>query len=316
MPHKHRVKPKATKLLKKLAVVPRAMPWRVIEHARNVHEIRFDNVRSGWKQSALLSSDHHWDNPHSDRELMRQHLEEALALRAPVIIYGDFFCAMQGKWDKRSNKNDIRPEHAKGDYLDQLVTTAADWLAPYAMILAVIGPGNHETGVAKRHETYLIDRLVEAIKARVPQSPVRVGGFSGWVRFQFTVCGSERHSRRLWYHHGYGGGGPVTRGVIQTNRRAVYTIADYIATGHTHDAWIMPIQQQHLSDFNVVKHGEQLHICTPGYKEEFADGFGGWHIERGGPPKPIGACWLDWTFRGHQIHTEPRMAKPGLQRAA
>lgn len=290
------------------------MPWRVVEHSRNVHEIRFAGITGGWKQSVLLSSDHHWDNPHCDRQLLKQHLDEALALQAPVIIYGDFFCAMQGKWDKRAAKQDIRPEHQKGDYLDALVTTAAAFLAPYASVLAVIGPGNHETAILKHHESNLTERLVQAIRVLVPNSPVKAGGFSGWVKFHFEDSSGHRQSRVLWYHHGYGGGGPVTRGVIQTNRRAVYAVADIIATGHTHDAWEVPVQQVRLSQQNQVQHVEQLHICTPGYKEEFEDGYGGWHIERGGPPKPIGACWLDWTFVRHVPYVEARRAKPGVHR--
>ena len=32
-------------------------------------------------------------------------------------------------------------------------------------------------------------------------------------------------------------------------------------------------------------------------EEEYVDGYGGWHIERGGPPKPTGAVWLKMTCR-------------------
>jgi hypothetical protein len=33
-------------------------------------------------------------------------------------------------------------------------------------------------------------------------------------------------------------------------------------------------------------------VRTPGYKEEYQDGYGGFHVERGAPPKPVGAAWL------------------------
>jgi hypothetical protein len=278
----------------------RTVPWRVVEHSRNVHEIRYDDVGAGFNTSAKLSSDHHWDNPHCDRKLLKRHLDEALEHKRPVIIYGDFFCAMQGKWDKRSAKTDIRPEHNTGSYLDSLVHTAADWLAPYAEVLAVIGPGNHETAILKRHESNLSERLVEAIRARCPKSPVKLGGFSGWVRFQFKMRDSCQQSVRLWYHHGYGGGGPVTRGVIQSNRKAVYVEADVIASGHTHDYWLVPIQRIQLSKSSQVCHTEQIHVSTPGYKDEYEDGYGGFHIERGGPPKPVGCAWLDFSYSGRR----------------
>jgi hypothetical protein len=160
----------------------------------------------------------------------------------------------------------------------------------------------------KRCETNLTERFVQALKGCRRRSQVCMGGFSGWVRFQFSR-GEYQQSVRLWYHHGYGGGGPVTRGVIQTNRRAVYVEADIIASGHTHDEWIVPIQRIRLNKSNQVEHTRQLHISTPGYKDEYADGNGGWHIERGGPPKPTGAVWLRFYYHAEEIHVEAREAK-------
>lgn len=291
------------------------LPWRLIEHSRNVHEIHFSDVRAGFSHPILLSSDHHWDNPHCDRDLMRQHLEEALAAGAPVNIAGDFFCAMQGKWDKRASKDDIREEHRNGNYLDRLVDTAAEWLAPYAAVLAVISPGNHETAILKHHETNLSERLVEAIRHRCPSSPVRLGGYSGYVIYRFTIYKTQFERVHLWYHHGHGGGGPVTKGVIQTNRHAAYVEADIIHTGHIHEAWEFPVQRIRMTDHKTISHGEQLHISTPGYKEEYADGFGGFHIEGGRPPKPVGACWVNFTYQNPRIFFEARRAKPGVRLA-
>ena len=47
------------------------------------------------------------------------------------------------KYDPRSNKSDLKPEHKKGDYLDALVKTAADFYGPYADLFAVMVPENH-----------------------------------------------------------------------------------------------------------------------------------------------------------------------------
>ena len=295
--------------------------WRVVEVSRNIHEVRFEGCRAGHVSTALLNTDAHWDNPHCDRSLLRKHFNEAKAAGAPIFIAGDFFCAMQGKWDKRGNKDSIRPEHSGANYLNRLVKTAAEWLEPYAENLAVIGYGNHETAITKHHEFDLVEELVDRIRTRNPKSQVRAGGFSGWVRFRF-IRGVWQGSKTLWYHHGYGGGGPVTRGVIQSNRRAVYAEADVIWTGHTHDAWDLPIPRISLTQGNVMKHSNQLHVSTPGYKEEFGDGSGGYHIEGGRPPKPLGGYWLSFRLSesglaldGHRtscpdlrIKSEPRAA--------
>jgi hypothetical protein len=92
----------------------------------------------------LLSGDRHHDNPHCNQELEKKHLDEALEREAGIIDIGDLFCAMQGKYDKRSNKSDIRPEHQNGEYLDSLVTTAAKFYEPYAKNIIALGYGNHE----------------------------------------------------------------------------------------------------------------------------------------------------------------------------
>jgi len=269
-----------------------AASWTFDERHRNIHRLSFPlaNVRA--EQWVLLQSDVHWDNPHCDRALLEKHWKLARQRNAPILDNGDFFCAMQGKWDKRANKDDLRNEHRSGDYLDALVRTAADALTPYKDLLTLRGVGNHETGVLKKHETHLTERLVERLRMR--GSPAALGGYSGYIVFDVTHDKTRRKAFKLYYHHGYGGGGPVTRGVIQTNRQAVYLAdADMVWTGHTHDTWQLPIARVKLNNENTkIEHTRQIHFRTAGYKEEYVDGWGGWHIERGGPPKPVGAAWL------------------------
>jgi hypothetical protein len=265
----------------------------VIEKSRNVHFIKHALKSTQEKDSfwVLLSFDRHHDNPKSNNVMEKRHLDQAREKNAIIIDGGDLFCAMQGKYDPRSYKGDLKPEHKKGDYLDALVTTAADFYAPYADLFAIMAPGNHETNISKRHETNLTERLVTMLNDKT-KSNIKVGGFSGWVKFQILVFGQVM-TINLWYHHGYGGDAPVTKGVIQTNRQAVYLPdAHIVATGHTHNEWQFPIPRLRLTPHGKVYHDEQLHLKVPTYKEEYRDGYGGWHIERGGPPKPTGAIWL------------------------
>lgn len=266
--------------------------WIFEERARNIHRLKFDLPSVKSEQWILLQSDVHWDNPMCDWNLLQKHWKLAKERQAPILDNGDFFCAMQGKWDKRANKDDLRNEHRSGDYLDALVRTATDALTPYKDLLTLRGVGNHETGVLKRHETNLTERLVERL--RMKGSPVALGGYSGYIVFEIGHNATRRAGFKMHYHHGYGGGGPVTRGVIQTNRMAVMLAdADISWQGHTHDAYQLPIARIKLNQDNTaIVHTRQLHVRTPGYKEEFKDGWGGWHVERGGPPKPIGAAWV------------------------
>lgn len=88
-------------------------------------------LRKKWEPvKALLMSDLHWDNPHCDRALLKKDLEAAKKGGHDIFINGDFFCAMQGKYDGRRSKSEIRPEHNSSHYLDLLVSTAIDWFEP------------------------------------------------------------------------------------------------------------------------------------------------------------------------------------------
>jgi hypothetical protein len=105
----------------------------------------------------------------------------------------------------------------------------------------------------------------------------------------------------LWRTHGYGGAAPVTKGTIQTNRRAVYVPdAEIIVSGHTHQEWYFPIQRMRVSRKGRVYQDTQWHVSLPSYKDSFKDGYsyGEWAIEKGFPPAPIGAAWLRLKLKG------------------
>jgi hypothetical protein len=266
-------------------------PWNFREASRNVHVFDINLERIGDEQWFLLQSDVHWDNPKCDRAKLKKHLEEAKLRNAPILDFGDFFCAMQGKYDRRSSKKDIRPEHQNNHYLDSLVNTAVEYLKPYKHLITVRGTGNHESAIHKNHETDLTERFAERLRS--VGGIARRGGYSGYVRLNMSNGSRPNGSILLWYFHGSGGGGPVTRGVIQTNRQSVYVSdADIIATGHVHESWQVAVEKIRLNVKDKVVLERQTHVKIPGYKEEYCDGYGGWHIETGKPPKPTGAWWL------------------------
>lgn len=287
---------------------PHNRNWTFGRVSRNVHrfDISLPNTKSEFW--ALLTSDCHWDNPHCDRKLMKKLFDKAVERDAAIMDVGDFFCAMQGKYDKRASKSDVRPEHQVNNYLDALISTAAEWLEPYKDHLTLRGDGNHETAISKRHETNLTERLTERLKAS--GSIAETGGYSGYVRFHITAFGTQRSSLRYFYHHGNGGGGPVTKGVIQTNRRAAFlSDADIVHTGHVHEQWILTNMKLCLTDANKIVHRREVHVCTPGFKEEYGDGHGGYHIENGRPPKPNGAAWLRIYLEGDKVEFEVTEAR-------
>jgi len=241
-------------------------------------------------------SDLHWDNPHCDRALLKKDLEAAKAGGHDVFINGDFFCAMQGKYDGRRSKSEIRPEHNSSHYLDLLVSTAIDWFEPYAHCIRLIGYGNHETSILRHCETDLIERFVSGLNIRAG-SNIQVGGYGGWIKYSFQRTDNYDAGGKSYlikYFHGAGGGGPVTRGAINFNRMATMVEgADAIWMGHVHESTEITYTTEYLTPKAVVHLRDVLMIRTPSYKEEYQDGSTGWHVERMAPPKPLGARWLE-----------------------
>lgn len=257
------------------------------------------------KHKFLLISDLHWDNPKCDRDLLKQHLDQALKEDAKIIMNGDVFCLMQGAYDPRKNKNDIRPEHNVANYLDAVVNTAVEWFKPYAKNILLVGYGNHETSILKRHETDITDRFVSALNFAAG-SQVQKGGYSGWLTINYNPKNNHNTgSYRMHYMHGYGGGAPVTKGTIQHNRMSTSIEgADLIWMGHVHNDYEVTYSTTYLDGKHNIKYKDILMVRTPSYKEEYVQGKGGWHVERGAGLKPIGGRWLELEFKSinGQVH--------------
>jgi hypothetical protein len=249
-----------------------------------------------WEWWCLLSSDRHWDNPKSDLKLQRKHLDQVRGRGAAILDLGDFLDLMGGKFDKRSHKDGVRKEHVRDDYFDAVIEDAADWFAPYANHFIAIAQGNHESAMVSRHEFNPTERLISQLNANTG-SRIYNGGFSGWVVFAFNAVRPNSRARITTvvanFHHGFGGGGAVTHDAIAHQRRSVYLPdADLVLSGHTHDLWTKDIARLRLGQNGVVYHDVQVHVKCGTYKEEYRDGFGGWAVEKGFPPKPIGAWWV------------------------
>ena len=274
--------------------------------ARNVHSLSLSKEEN---RVALLS-DIHWDNPKCDRDMLKRHLDYCLEQNIPIFINGDFFCCMQGRMDRRSNKSDIRPEHNNAKYIDSVVETAIEWWSPYAHLLTVIGYGNHETSIIKYSETDILQRFVDLLNYK-NQSSVYTGGYGGWMVLKYQLRNSTTMTKTLKYHHGLGLGGVVTRGAINLTRALeIYENMDVFVMGHIHENSSRNDVRDTLH-YNQGKRvyelqQKQIHLAITGtYKEEYGDGSQGWHVERGAPVKPVGGRIL--TLNGR------RFVKDGLE---
>ncbi len=272
-------------------------PIFTVTQRRKVPVISFNQpLKPGHTVSILLQFDEHWDNPHSSQSLNREHMQQAVDKGLPIIKGGDSLCLMQGRYDPRRARNDIRPEHDHPDYIDRIVSSYAAFCEFAAKNIAFMGRGNHELSILRHLETDVIERVGERLRAA--GSPVITGGIGGWILVKVPITKTASVSMPIFYTHGYGGGGPVTKGVIQTNRRAaVYGDAQVIISGHIHEDWKVKLVRDRINTHTGRTYlDEQLHICSPTYKQEYDPPGSSWHSQGGRNPKPIGATWLDLTM--------------------
>lgn len=273
---------------------PQPLGFSVVEAARNIHVVEMDASSLDWRQDFLLSSDRHHDNPKSDHDLEREHLDEAVERRAGVLDFGDIFDAMCGRDDPRRSAALLRREHAmQSAYFDSLIEHNSEFYGQWARNFVLLTPGNHEKTVEEKQGTDLTERLAQAMSIR---SGVKVhrGGYGGWVVFRVNYH-NKRMSLHMHYFHGSGGGGMMSFDSLRVRRNASYIPdADIVVGGHVHESWHIPLARERLLTSGPIRVSRDLqhHVRCGTYKDAYGDGFGGWDVERGHPPKPKGAVWM------------------------
>ena len=280
--------------------------------------MRVDYSNGNTDHLLFLASDLHVDAMTCNRKVMLADMQEAVNRGAMIFLFGDIFDAMQGRFDPRRSLDELRPEYRRNDYYDFVVKDVAKILSPFTKNIVLISDGNHETATLKNSNISLIDRLVWTLNSEYGGAILH-GGYGGWVRFMLTGVSGGRASIKMKYFHGAGGDSPVTRGVIQTNRQAVYLNgADIVVNGHNHNAFYVPIIQESISDSGRVVYSAQHHVRVPGYKQEYNDGTTGWAVEKGMPPKPLGGAYVSLHVTTHgkakrvgcQIGVQPVIHEP------
>lgn len=282
--------------------------WEITKTDRAAHALRVTaTLDAQWEQWFLLTSDWHLDSPHCDRRLLRSLMEKAKERGAIHLVIGDALDLMQGKYDPRSNKADLRPEYIGKPYLQAVLDDWSEFVGPFADQMAFVTRGNHCQSVARRVEWDVAAALSERLRIDHGARTI-TGAYAGYLMTTFEA--TQRHIRSLLiaYDHGSGGGGPVTRGVIGTNRRAAYIDgrADWVIGGHIHERWHVELPREHLLRNGRLALRTQHHLCLGGFKEERLPGVE-YHVERGRGPKPLGGYWA------RVYVTDPRKRSLGVE---
>ena len=270
----------------------------MIERKNDAFLYRFDDCNKDWSQDFLFISDVHWDSIFCDRKLLFKHLDEAKERNARILIFGDFFDAMGGKYDPRTSKADIRQEYSTQHYFDDIIMDAAAQLKPYKHLIDMISEGNHETNVKKRHEVDLLGEhrglgmFLNCFKGR----------YSGFIKFQFALNRSDGTYKVLYWTHGAGGNAMVTQGAINTNRRQESIIADWFVSAHIHTEFDMTRTRSRIDSHCNVRNEKIFHWQLASYYNPYLSGGWGDHKEHRAPA--LGGRWLELS--GHTTNIKAK----------
>jgi hypothetical protein len=269
-----------------------------IEQHGEVTVVRVSYIGVDDSLKLLLRSDAHHDSVNCNRDLEKKHLDQALADEAYILDAGDLFDGMQGRNDPRRGYQELRPEYKVAHYFDAIEEDAYEFYKPYAQNWLLMGKGNHELAVLKNSQIDLTSRLAGRLH-------INPGGVGGWVKIKFErEKRGSRTTTNVRYHHGNGGNAPVTKGVIDTNRQAVYLPdADIVWNGHNHQAYIIPLSRERITDSNKIFSDIAYYLRTPGYKAQ-----GEWEKEKMFAPTPNGAIWATIRIREAKPEIECRTA--------
>jgi UDP-2,3-diacylglucosamine pyrophosphatase LpxH len=186
-----------------------------------------------------LMSDLHIGSLHTDYKLIEKELKRAEAENALIAINGDVFDAILPGDRKRYRANNLHPRMftAGDDMIGESIRWAYEILAPYADRILMIGDGNHDDSVARFHHIEPVKHLC-ILLAKESGKSINYGGYHGFIHLRMDVNGLGKKFGHyvIHYHHGAGGGAPVTKGAITFSRAQMWLEGvDAIWRGHTHN---------------------------------------------------------------------------------
>jgi hypothetical protein len=258
----------------------------------------------GQKFYALLLSDTHIGAHDCDKALLVDDLEWAKKHDADVLVDGDLCDLILPKDHKRFMPSVLDKEITASDSVcNATIDLCTRLLRPYAANIRMIGTGNHESAMQKYHSLD-VTRLIIRELNRETGADIKHGGYTGAVVWTFRRGGGGGTSFSIYYHHGFGGSAPVTKGMIDFNRLSTYARgADVIWCGHKHWRWASQVVERHIPQRGTQFVDKPVwHIMTGSYVGGPPDQFdrsgsyqSRWATEKGFAPQGKGGAKLVLT---------------------
>lgn len=241
------------------------------------------SYHSGNTIGFTMMSDLHIGAVNVDYALIKKELEEARKARDRININGDIFDFILPGDRKRYTADVLHPRlmNAGKDIIGAAIKWGVELLGPYADLIDMIGCGNHETSIDKYHSFDPISDLIEKLQPLRTNKEhiIHHGGYSGFIDYRLRrKTGDSQNGKHgsgacrlvIFYHHGWGGSAPVTKGMIDFNRKDTYVDSDVIWMGHKHNRFT-----SHVRKLSCPISGEGpavrecRHIMTGSYSDTY-----------------------------------------------
>lgn len=288
------------------------MTYQIEELTDNVHRFQIPCDYTDLIPT-LMISDVHYDSIKCKRELLEKHLDKIVEQDGLIFIYGDWFDIMATYGDKRMKREGVDSRYiVRGrSYLDVVIEDSIEFLSPYAENIALISAGNHETAIQKHCDTDPIFRLVTGLN-RDNGTNIQIGAYSGYILMDFANKNGSRRSKKIHYHHGFGGNAKRSKGMLDVQIEVMkYPDADLLCRGHDHQKWYDPSTTRFRVDPRTgqISKDSVGYLKTGSYKDGLEEGKHGWEVEKNFLPTKMGGWFVNFEYhREKGVTITPREA--------
>lgn len=220
-----------------------------------------------------LISDLHIGAHNVNYDAIYADLKDAADNGDRILINGDVLDLILPSDSKRYSPDALHPRlHGRRDVLSAGVEMAAEILSPYANQIDMIGLGNHEDAVTKYHSVDPIMMLIDKLRVDCKDGhEIAYGGYTGFVDYRISFPGTGGKRMVIYYHHGSGGASPVTKGIIDFDRKASWVDSDVVWLGHKHNriSDSTPQRMRCPMEGDAPVFDQQVMVMTGGYMSTY-----------------------------------------------
>jgi predicted phosphodiesterase len=235
----------------------------ILQHLNDVIEVRLTDAGIF---NLFILSDVHLDSLKCNENLLNKCIKELNSTEnSLLLINGDFYDLMQGKYDPRRSYSGLNERYSKDNYIDEVVKHGREIISKIKRPV-ILGYGNHETNILNRLHTDVLQRTADGF------DNVLLSKYEGYILFR------RRGYRTftLYHHHGHGNA-PRSKGALKVDLRSVKP-ADAIVSGHTHQNYYIVKAVDLITDNGHIIKSYIHHIQVPSLKEK--DKGMGWAVEK------------------------------------